>query len=365
MQISDPEACSPEDCLFPEFTKGRLMATAFARFDDFINQIEKYLVLVFLSVMTAVVFLDVVHRTASSPEGFFLSILLKIAGAEASPDTRELITTWLAPGLLRLLTFGIVYAALQSAMRTKQSKIAVLGEALVLSVLLEVGLRLMLWLFPNGLVWSQPLSLSLLLWVAMVGATLATKERGHIVLQIADRIWPGPALRWVRLSGGLLTAAFCVAVAVLGVHYTADFYEQWKMGVGFVSGIAIPRWAVYTAIPTCFLLMALRFGAYAVLDFLYGPPPSFVEGEQEIAALVASQGEGEELASAGIDSSGIDSAGTDSSGLRSSESSSSVLDSSVLDSSEFGKAGIDASESDADSDEFNKKSLTTKPGEPS
>ena len=49
-------------------------------------------------------------------------------------------------------------------------------------------------LVPNGLVWSQPVALGLLLWVALIGATLSTKARAHIALEVADKIWPAPLL---------------------------------------------------------------------------------------------------------------------------------------------------------------------------
>lgn len=250
------------------------MASPLSRLDDGVARLEKVAVLGCLAVMTAAVFLDVVHRVASSPDGLVLRLLLLFAGDDPSEGTREILSRWIAPGIIRLVGFGVIFAALRTARDSTFSRMGAGAIAAGILLAIEVVVRLMLSAFPHGLVWSQPLALSMLLWVALLGATLATKERAHIVLQIADRLWAGPALRYVRLGSGLLAGGFCLVLALLGAHYTADFYEQWSDGVGYVSGISIPRWTVYLAIPVCFSVMAIRFAGYAVGDFLKGVDPT-------------------------------------------------------------------------------------------
>lgn len=264
------------------------MASPLARFDDTVARVEKAVVLVFLAVMTAAVFLDVIHRVASSPEGLVLNVLLGLAGDSPSESTQAILADWVAPGILRLVLFAVAYAALRTARGSTASAGRSALYALVVTAAVDIAVRLLVAAFPNGLIWSQPVALSLLLWVALIGATLATKERGHIVLQIADRLWAGPTLRYVRLMSGLLAGGFCLALVLLGAHYTADFYEQWQMGVGYVSGVPIPKWTVYLAIPVTFAVMTLRFAGYAIGDFLRNATPEAIPASATSSANTGS-----------------------------------------------------------------------------
>lgn len=264
------------------------MASPLARFDDTVARVEKAVVLVFLAVMTAAVFFDVLHRVASSPDGLVLKLLLAFAGDAPSESTRALLADWIAPGILRGIFFGVVYAALRTARGSTASAGRSALYALGITAVVDVALRILLVAFPNGLIWSQPLSLSLLLWVALIGATIATKERGHIVLQIADRLWSGSRLRYVRLMSGLLAGTFCLVLVLLGAHYTADFYDQWQDGVGYVSGVPIPKWVVYLAIPVTFAVMTLRFAGYAIGDFLRNATPEAIAASATSSANTGS-----------------------------------------------------------------------------
>lgn len=247
---------------------------ALGRLDAGFAAVEKVVVLAFLCVMTGVVFFDVVHRVAATPDGFLLKLLQLAFGDPESPDRQAQLETLGVPLLARGLTFVVVYAAFRTGSGVEISR----GRAAVLAVLVTAALAdavfLLLRIFPNGLVWSQPLALSLLLWVAMLGATLATRERGHIVLQIADRVWPPHLIPFARLGSGLVAAGFSAALVLLSWHYVADFHEQWRDGVGYVSGLEVPKWVVYSALPVSFTLMALRFFAYAIADFRRGRLPA-------------------------------------------------------------------------------------------
>ncbi len=207
---------------------------------------EQRFVALAMAVMGVVVFLDVVHRVASRP----MSALTK-AGV-------FLVLWGFSYGALRLR--GVSKTA--ASLAPPQS----VGKSLGFSFALTLGLYAFLWAFltvlPNGLVWSQTLGLVLMLWVGVVGASLATAERRHLALDLGSKLWPKRALPYVQAVGNVVTAAFCLALAALAVWSLKDHWKDWRdtQGAGGVfAALPIPKWAAYLAIPTGFLAMAVRF----------------------------------------------------------------------------------------------------------
>jgi TRAP-type C4-dicarboxylate transport system permease small subunit len=239
------------------------MAHWLARLDDFIEKFERFVVLFFLTVMSGAVFLDVVHRVSAQP-------VLRVAAAlsgEAPPGPAD-EPVYRAPIVSLLLAYAFFAGALHTASGARRSLARSLVGGLLLTLATTVGIVLFVKLVPNGLVFSQPLALGLLLWVSLMGATLATKARAHIVLEVADKIWPAPMLPYARLLSGLVAATFCLVGAVLSVHFVSDYVDQWREGVGYMSGLAVPRWVIFLALPSGFGVMGLRFLGYATADFL-------------------------------------------------------------------------------------------------
>lgn len=250
------------------------MFRALARLDDAIERVERFAIIVMLAVMSLAVALDVVHRVASSPGGIVTNVLLRLAGSDPSPETQAFVETWGAGLVHRLLTMGILYAALRTANGSTLTRARAAVYAAVGAIGLGFAVQALLWLVPNGFIWSQPLALGLLLWVALLGATLATKARAHIVLEVANKLWPPGAQKYVRTVSGVVSAVFCAVLAVLSAYYTFDFYEQWQSGVGYVMGLRLPKWTMYAALPAGFTLMGLRFLAYAVGDVVRSATPA-------------------------------------------------------------------------------------------
>lgn len=237
------------------------------RIDDASARVERVVVLGCLAIMAGVVFLDVVHRVASSSDGIILRILTAFAGGSPSPATDEFFRRFAVPAIVIVLTFVFYYGAFRTVSSEKISPARAALSGLACTVGTGGALALLLWVFPNGLVWSQPLALSLLLWVSLGGATLVTRLRGHIALEVVDKIWSKKLMPYARLVSGLIAGLFCLAVMVLSIHYVEDFVQQWREGVGYLAGMPMPKWVAFLAMPVGFLLMGLRFLGYAIADF--------------------------------------------------------------------------------------------------
>jgi len=255
------------------------MASFMERLDDGVAKVERFVILVFLAVMSLVVFFDVVFRNWTAPQGVLVKLMSSLSGR---PLDDPMLGTLDEP-LAAVLLFVFVFAALRSA--ATEGRFGTAGGAAIGAVLTVIAtgiaLKVLIWVFPNGLVWSQPLALALLLWVALIGASLATKAKAHIVLEVADKIWPASVHPYVKLFSGLGAGAFSLLVLALGVHFASDFWDQWRQfDTQRVQGTPIPIWTVYGAIPVSFATMGTRFIGYAIRDFRHrGDDPHANEAE--------------------------------------------------------------------------------------
>jgi TRAP-type C4-dicarboxylate transport system permease small subunit len=219
--------------------------------------VEKGFSAIATGLIGAVVFLDVVHRTASQETGF----LTRLFGP--GPWSGSLGT------LVGLVFFaGVVHAALR--MRGRAAGRATWGLSAAWSVGGWLLLKAFLWAMPNGLVWSQTLGLVLMLWVGVVGASMAAHDRRHLALDLGSKLWPKAVLPKVQGVGNLVTALFCLVLAVLGVVSMRDHHRDWAdtAGSGGVfAAIALPKFIAFGVVPAGFVLMGMRFLVQAFESF--------------------------------------------------------------------------------------------------
>lgn len=84
------------------------------------------------------------------------------------------------------------------------------ATALVLLAGVQIVLRIG---FDSGLPWAEGVLRTLVLWVAMFGAVVATRESRHVAIDaLGQRLPPAPR-RAVRIVVGLLAALTCAGLA--------------------------------------------------------------------------------------------------------------------------------------------------------
>jgi TRAP-type C4-dicarboxylate transport system permease small subunit len=213
-------------------------------------RIEKAIVAAGMGIMGVVVFFDVVHRVASRDRG----ILMRIFGEDA---------TWANPAGTAIgcaVLLGVVYAALRTRGEPAEKKTAI--RSVVVAAAIYGGLRLFVWVLPNGLVWSQTLGLVLMLWVGLLGASLAAHDHRHLSLDLGSKLWPKKALPTVQAVGNVVTAGFCFVFAFLAVRSIGDHlkdYTDTDGAGGIFVALPIPKFAAFAVIPVAFVIMAVRF----------------------------------------------------------------------------------------------------------
>lgn len=121
--------------------------------------------------------------------------------------------------------------------------------------------------FATSLSWADEGGQMLVLWIAVVGAVAATRDRRHIAIDLAGRLLPAGLDRWVRV----LVHLFATIVAGSFAWYAGRFVLDSKNFGDLVFG-ALPAWAFQSVIPIGFALIAYRFGVRAIRRIVVGDP---------------------------------------------------------------------------------------------
>jgi TRAP-type C4-dicarboxylate transport system permease small subunit len=281
------------------------------KLNHWIYQVERFIVVSSLLVMSVVVFMAVVYRRYADPQSVLADKLAKLIGAERGSDTWQSLQDIAGP-LAGLAIFVLVYLGFRTASRRKlwdrsdevgKTPEQIHGEPLshvkcaiysVISIAVGWGVLVVLFgtgnieqyqcieqqlagessfacgMFPAGLTWAQPLGLILTLWVAYLGASMATKENLHLRVEVVQHAMPEKLRRITGLLSGVLTALFCLVLAYIGYRYVLVRYDEWVTSDGLGSlhdGLPIPYFATFTVVPLAYVLMAARFVGLGVLAF--------------------------------------------------------------------------------------------------
>ncbi len=135
---------------------------------------------------------------------------------------------------------------------------------LLLSMLLLAFTQVVLRnVFSTGIDWADTTVRHLVLWVGLLGASLAAKEKRHLSIDIASRLIPK---KWYHLVEALLclvTGAVCLLFLWASFLFTKFLYE-W--GTGTLEGI--PALAAGVILPISFAGISVRFFLRAVHEIV-------------------------------------------------------------------------------------------------
>jgi TRAP-type C4-dicarboxylate transport system permease small subunit len=234
-----------------------------ATVDRGVAAFERGLIVVLLAVMAGAVFLDALHRLFAAEEGRLERLLVALAPAAIESAVRRV----LAPAVLALITFAVGYFALRARRPPGFARRRLLIEAAALAAGLALATRLLVWLLPGGLIWSQQMALCFMLWVALAGASLGAREQSHIAFELAGKLWPARLRRPVELVARVIAAGFALFLAVLAGANALEHYREWASSggtAGNFEAFPVPRFLVFGFLPLPLAVMGLRFLAYGV-----------------------------------------------------------------------------------------------------
>ncbi len=110
--------------------------------------------------------------------------------------------------------------------------------------------------YPGGFIWGGKLALVLMVWVALIGTSVATYERSHLALEMGEKLWPERALRFVKAFAHAVTTSFCVVALVISI----DLVFHQRQEADLIPTIDwLYTWEAFLVMPYAFGAMAIRF----------------------------------------------------------------------------------------------------------
>jgi len=141
---------------------------------------------------------------------------------------------------------------------------------MILLAFLQVILRNF---FSTSIFWGDTLLRHLVLWIAFIGASLATKEKRHINIDVLSRSLSKSAKRVTGIIVNLFASAVCFFLLRAAITFLKS--EKESGGTLFAE---IPIWIFQIIIAIGFGLMMLRFFLHALENIISQKSPG--QGER-------------------------------------------------------------------------------------
>lgn len=123
--------------------------------------------------------------------------------------------------------------------------------------------------FDTGIFWADSALRVLVLWIGMIGAMFASRNKKHIRIDILSHYLPRKIQKQLWRLTEFTSGIICLVVAHFSIGFIKYEYED-----GVIAFANVPVWLCETIIPIAFIVMGLRYIFYATLeDFLYNPEP--------------------------------------------------------------------------------------------
>jgi len=205
--------------------------------------------------MTIMVFLAVVWRVFAAPSSKLASFFASQFGLDAGKAaTVALFAT-------SLVWLGLCLFAVYTA-RPKWAP----GRTVLTGTIFAIGsygmAKLFVLMVPEGLVFAQRIALSCMLWMVMLGSSMAAYQRRHIFVQAAQKAVPNTLLPAHTTLSYVFAALFTFFLTVVCWEYTWNNWLTWSQSSGergIFASIPIPYWSVTVSVPIGFGLTMLRF----------------------------------------------------------------------------------------------------------
>ncbi len=144
--------------------------------------------------------------------------------------------------------------------RRSEGVVNKLEQAILVSLLLimvglafiQIVLRIF---FHSGIIWGDVALRHLVLWVGLLGATVATRESRHINIDILPRLLSGKAKTLLGILIDFFSALICLLLTHGGFKFVVDEFLA-----GTSAFLQIPGWIVALIFPLAFSVITLHFG---------------------------------------------------------------------------------------------------------
>lgn len=105
----------------------------------------------------------------------------------------------------------------------------------------------------TSLSWADESQRLILLWIALLGAVAASRDRKQLRIDLVSRYLTGVPVRFFEAFADLLT---CVVSGLIG-WYSLEFVRE-SFGYGDTLVGSLPAWAIQSILPLSFFVIAWR-----------------------------------------------------------------------------------------------------------
>jgi TRAP-type C4-dicarboxylate transport system permease small subunit len=135
--------------------------------------------------------------------------------------------------------------------RAEDALLVLLLAAMIVLASTQILLRNFL---DSGFVWIDPLLRVLVLWLGLIGATVATRNNRHIRIDLLSKLFSRNTHRLIQSIIGQVSAWTCLVVAWYGFKWIQmDYVDE------VISFAGVPAWLLEVIIPVTFALIGLRY----------------------------------------------------------------------------------------------------------
>jgi len=131
---------------------------------------------------------------------------------------------------------------------------SILVSLLLIMILMAVGQIFLRNLFETGIVWGDVLVRTLVLWIGMAGAMIASRDGNHIRIDLITRYIPERFKNYLNSLIELFTCIICFTVAWHSTRFVSMEYND-----GTIAFASVPSWVCTIIIPISFLVIGIRY----------------------------------------------------------------------------------------------------------
>ena len=136
---------------------------------------------------------------------------------------------------------------------------------MVVMVLLQILMRNF---FQSGILGGDDLIRHLVLWIAFIGAGIATRSRSHVKIDVITNFVGSQKKKYLDVAVSLFSAVVCTILMVAAIQFVhIEFQVQ-----AHSQFLNLPVWALQVIMPVGYLVIAIRFvyNAYNGLRDMWG-----------------------------------------------------------------------------------------------
>lgn len=109
--------------------------------------------------------------------------------------------------------------------------------------------------FEKSVPWAGEVARYLMIWVTCVGASAATRNRGHIAIEALVNRLRGKAHRAAEIFVVVFCVVMCAVACVVGAQFALDARDIGRTTLV----LKLPLWIIYISLPLSSAFIALRF----------------------------------------------------------------------------------------------------------